>query len=462
MDWRGQHVTVMGLGKFGGGIGAARYLAQRGAEVTVTDLKGRDALADSIARLGSLRLTLHLGEHRPEDFTGADVVVVSPAVPKDSKYLALARDAGAAITAEMNLFFLACPAPIAGITGTSGKSTTTALLGAMLSRCRTTLVGGNIGVSLLPEADQITPEHIVVLELSSFQLEDLAEIRRSPELAVVTNISENHIDRHKTMEAYISAKKNILRFQEPEATAVLNWDDAEVRSWRPEARGQVVFYSRDASLEEGVFLEANRMVFRFGGRMEEIEMPGKLPLFGKHNLSNILAAAAGAYLLGVPPEDIIAAVASFEALPHRLQTVAKVGGVLWVNDSKATTPAAAIVAMEAFKEPIVLIAGGYDKKVDLAPLADAIRRRTRAVVLMGRTAEKLEGLIVDARGSAAAPEVVRVGSLHEAVAECDRIARPGDVVLLSTAHASWDMFENYEQRGDMFAEEVKQLKAPKA
>ncbi|MDP6380826.1 MAG: UDP-N-acetylmuramoyl-L-alanine--D-glutamate ligase, partial [Phycisphaerae bacterium] len=279
----------------------------------------------------------------------------------------------------------------------------------------------------------------------------------SPDVAVVTNISENHLDRHGTLKEYIRAKKNILRFQSPESVAVLNWDDPEVRTWQSSAPGNVVFYSCEKALDEGVFAEDNCLVFRLQDNQEKVELPAAQPLLGKHNLSNILAAAAAARVLGTPPEDIVAAVASFSPLPHRLQPVGETGGVLWVNDSKGTTPAAVMVAIEAFEQPIVLIAGGYDKKVNLGPMAEVIAAGVRAVVLMGETADTLEGLILGARGSAERPEVVRVASLSEAVAECRRLARAGDVVLLSTGHASWDMFENYEERGEMFVEEVKRL-----
>ncbi len=451
--FRGRAVTVMGLGRFGGGVGAARYLARFGARVTVTDLKGPESLGPSVAALEGLPVALHLGGHREADFTGADAVVVSPAVPKSSPYLALAREAGAEITSEMNLFLEACPAPVVGVTGSSGKSTTTALLGAMLARARPTRVGGNIGVSLLEDLPAIGPEEVVVLELSSFQLEDLARLGRSPRVAVVTNISPNHLDRHGTMEAYIDAKKNILRFQGRDDVAVLAADDPVVRTWAAEAPGRVLFFSLDGPVTEGAWAEGGEVVFRLEGREERADLGSVLRLRGRHNLANALAAAVAARVMGAGLDDVLAAAASFEPLPHRLEPVAEVDGVLYVNDSKATTPRAAVVAMEAFEAPVVLIAGGYDKHLDPSPMVEAARRRARAVVLLGTTAPALaEALGPDG------PTVVRVEDLPEAVRQAARLAQRGDVVLLAPGHASWDMFENYEQRGEVFRREVQRLR----
>jgi len=442
----------MGLGLFGGGVAAARFFAERGARVTVTDLKTADALAPSVAALEGLPVTLHLGGHEADDFTKADLLVVSPAVPKDSPYLALARRAGVEITSEMNLFVEACPAPIVGVTGSAGKSTTTALLGAMLARGRPTRVGGNIGHSLLSDLDAVRPDEIVVLEMSSFQLEDLAAVARSPRVAVVTNISPNHLDRHGTLANYIEAKKHILRFQGPDDAAVLNADDPEVGTWAGEAPGRVLFFSVRGPVQEGVFADGGDAVFRLGGREERVGLLARPRLRGRHNVANALAAAAAARLLGASPDQIAEAAAAFEPLPHRLQPVGMVGGVRFIDDSKSTTPEAAVVAMEAMAEPIVLIAGGYDKHADPAVMVEVLRRRARGVVLLGATAERLEHAI--GRGG---PVVERADDLPSAVRTAARMAQPGDVVLLSPGHASWDMFENYEQRGEVFRRAVDDL-----
>jgi len=448
----GLAVTIMGLGLFGGGVGAASYFARRGAHVTVTDLKQAEALAPSLDALEGLDITFHLGGHRPADFTEADLVVVSPAVPKTSPYLAMAVEAGVPVTSEMNLFVGLCPAPLVGVTGSSGKSTTTALLGEMLARFRPTRVGGNIGKSLLDEVREIRPDETVVLELSSFQLEDLAAIRRSPHMAVVTGISPNHLDRHGTMAAYVAAKKNILRFQGRQDVAILNADDAEVCSWKKDARGRVVFYSVKEALDDGAFLEGTELVLRLGGTEERADLAGRVRLRGRHNLANVLAAATAARWLGAPLETILSAVEAFRPLPHRLQVIGRVGDVLFVDDSKATTPESARVGMEAFGRGVVLIAGGYDKHVDPEVLLKAIRTGTRAVVLMGATAEALARAL---EGSG--PPVERAKDMDDAVRRAARLAKAGDVVLLSPGHASWDMFASYEHRGDAFRRAAESL-----
>jgi len=364
----------------------------------------------------------------------------------------MAEKAGAEITSEMNLFMSQCPAPVVGITGSSGKSTTTALLGDMLARAGPARVGGNIGKSLLDEVEEIDPGETVVLELSSFQLEDLGRLRRSPRTAAVTNISPNHLDRHGSMASYIDAKKNILRFQGPGGVAVLNADDAEVRTWAADAPGRTVFYSAAGPLDEGVFAEGLALVFRLGDREERLDLAGRIRLRGRHNVSNVLAAAAAARVLGAKPSHLAEAIAAFRALPHRLEPVGRREGVLFVDDSKGTTPLASRVAIEAFAEPVVLIAGGYDKKSDPGPMVEAIRTRAKAVVLIGATAAALEEQI--GRGG---PVVERAETLEAAVARAVALARPGDVVLLSPGHASWDMFGNYEQRGRVFREAAARL-----
>ncbi len=444
--YQGRAVTVMGLGLFGGGVGAARYLARQGARVTVTDLKPAASLKPSLLALKGLPITFHLGRHAAADFTRADLVVVSPAVDKrKSKFVRMARKAGAGITSEMNLFAAACPAPIVGITGSNGKSTTTALVADMLRTHRPARLGGNIGKSLLDELAEIGPRETVVLELSSFQLEDLAAVGKSPHVAIVTNISPNHLDRHGTMRAYLSAKQNILRFQRAGDVAVLNADDPEVGTWKTKRCVRTVFFSAERRLARGVYADGTEIVFRLGRRTERVDMAGRNPLLGRHNVSNILAAAAAARVLGVPAKKIGHAISKFHALPHRLEPVGRCDGVLFINDSKATTPLAAKAAIEAFAEPVVLIAGGYDKHSSVQPMVGPIRRRARAVVLIGATAPKLAKAI--GRGG---PRVERAKTLRQAVRRAVALARPGDVVLLSTGHASWDMFDNYEQRGERF------------
>jgi UDP-N-acetylmuramoylalanine--D-glutamate ligase len=455
MELRGRKVTVVGLGRFGGGLGAARYALGQGAQVTVTDLKGPDELAESVVALEDEPVTMHLGGHREEDFREADVVIVSPAVPKDSPMLAVAREAGAALTSEMNLFLEQCPARVAAVTGSAGKSTTAALLARALAARYRVHFGGNIGRSLLQALPEIEPADLVCLELSSFQLEDAAALKWSPHVAVVTNLSPNHIDRHGSMAAYAAAKQNILRFQTADDFAVLPAapDDAEpddfgVSGWDALTRARVLRFSARQRPGDGACLEGDRAVIALDGRREEVPLGSALRLPGRHNATNFLAAALAARLAGVPLAETAEATCGFTGLPHRLVLAAEIGDVAYYDDSKATTPAAARVALEAFGDrPVIAIAGGYDKRIDLRPLADALVRHAKAVMLIGQTAPALAEMLA-ARGH---PHSEVAGTLERAVARIAETARPGDVVLLSPGHASWDQFASYEERGERFA-----------
>ena len=459
---KGKKILVMGLGLFGGGAGVARFLVSRSARVTVTDLKGEEDLQESLEALKGLPIKYKLGGHQEEDFRDADMIIVNPAVPRDSRFLEIARKEGAVLETEMNLFFKLCQGRIIGITGTNGKSTVTALMGEMLKEFRPgTWVGGNIGRSLLEDVEKIGRGDLVVLELSSFQLEGLAEIKKSPEVAVVTNLSPNHLDRHKRMENYIAAKKNIFRFQRPGDFAILNWDDAEVRGWRGECNSQVIFASTKEELQEGIFLrrrraaedeEAHQILVRLRDREEVLDVLKCFRLPGWHNLENALLAAGAAFVLGAKEKDIRGGLSKFRGLEHRLELVAEIGGVKYYNDSIATTPEATIAALWALKEPIILIAGGSDKGLAFDGLAQEIRRRVKACVLLGQTGPRIKKAIEQAKKPL--PEIKEVSSLTEAVETARLMAKPGDIVLLSPASASYDMFRNFADRGKQFKELV--------
>jgi len=463
MELRGRKVTIMGLGRFGGGLGAALFALDQGARVTVTDLKPADQLAESVAALRGRPVVLHLGGHADEDFRGADVLVASPAVPKSSPYLAVARQAGARVTSEMNLFLQRCVAPVVAVTGSAGKSTTAALLARSLGARHRVHFGGNIGRSLLADLPDIRPDDRVCLELSSYQLEDAAALGWSPKTAVVTNLSPNHLDHHGSMAAYAAAKQAILRYQRRGDMAVLpappaggDADDYGVSGWDALTPAAVYRFSTSRRLAEGAYLDGPRCVVDTGGTREEVALADALSLPGRHNAANFLAAALAARLDGVPLEETARATRDFAGLPHRMTPAGEAGGVRYVNDSKATTPASARVALEAFDGPVVAIAGGYDKKIDLAPLADALAERARAVLLVGETARLLEELLT-ARGYAGA-EIA--GTLDRAVARAAQLAEPGETVLLSPGHASWDQFASYEERGERFEALVRRLAAP--
>jgi UDP-N-acetylmuramoylalanine--D-glutamate ligase len=428
-------VTVVGLGRFGGGIGVTRWLCGQGARVTVSDSAPAEKLADSIAALKGCDVALHLGANDPADATSAELVVVNPAVPKTAPVVRAALAAGVPCTTEINLFVQRCAAPIVAITGSVGKSTTTAMTGAMLAARYTVHVGGNIGKSLLDDLPAIRPQHVVVLELSSFQLEDLPLVRFAPRVALVTNLKPNHLDRYdNNIDAYADAKKNIFRFQSGRDLLLLNRDDAPTRAWATEAPARVEFY---------------------GNSDESFE----LAVPGEHNRLNAKAAFAVAREMGVTRQQAAEAVRNFAGLEHRLQFVCERGRVRYFNDSKCTTPEGAVVALEAFDPGrVVLIAGGSDKHVSMDALGAAAAVRAKAVVALGQTREQIVAA-VEAHRSGAAPAVLRADAFEQAVNLAKSAASPGDVVLLSPACASYDMFTNYEERGRLFVSLVARTSA---
>lgn len=431
-NWRGRRVTVMGLGRFGGGLGVTRWLVKKGARVTVSDQARPEELADSVKALAGLDVAVHLGGHQKADFRDCDLVVVNPAVPFDSAHLLSARQAGIELTTEINLFLARCRAGVVGVTGSAGKSTTAAMLGAVLARQRPTHVGGNIGGSLLEHLEDILPDHAVVLELSSFQLAYLPLLGRSPHVAVVTNLRPNHLDRHKDMAEYAQAKRNIFRFQGPTDVLVLNRDDPALAEWAKDAPGKVDY---------------------FGGQ----DPPFELNVPGPHNQANAQAAWAAARQFGLTRRQAQAALASFAGLPHRLQLVAQRNGVRYVNDSKCTSPDEGLVALASFApRSLIVIVGGYDKKIDLTELCSALAACARAVVTTGQTGEQVARGVERARGPAEPPRVVRALPFADAVKAAMRLARSGDTVLLSPACASFDQFRNYQERGETFVRLVRE------
>ena len=426
-SWAGKRVTVVGLGRFGGGAGAARWLAGQGAGVTVSDCAPADDLAESVVGLSGLAIDLHLGDHLRSDFLETDLLVVNPAVPPQMPLLVEAAEAHVPQTTAVNLFLERCPAPVVGITGSVGKSTTTAMTGEVLSRRFTTHVGGNIGGSLLELLGDIQADHVVVLELSSFQLERIEPVGISPHVAVVTNLRPNHLDRHGTMDAYAAAKRKIFAFQKADDVLVLNAAEPATADWH--GPGRTVTFNPAAA-------------------------PFELPVPGRHNQANAQAAWAVAEVLGVEREAAAEALGAFAGLPHRLEFVAERGGVRFYNDSKCTTPEGAIVALEAFEpRQVVIIVGGYDKQVSFDALGKALGDRAKAVVVMGATSEQIAAA-VEAHRSGEAPRMTLASDLSYAVEAAKRQAGVGDVVLLSPACASYDMFTNYEERGRAFAELV--------
>jgi UDP-N-acetylmuramoylalanine--D-glutamate ligase len=457
----GMPVTLAGLGLFGGGVGAARFLAAAGADLTITDLRTEDELAGSVSVLEGLPVRYRLGEHVEEDFTGAALVVASPAVPRDSRFLLAASQAGVPVTSPMNLFVRACPARIAGVTGSNGKSTTTTMLAGMVrADGHRVWLGGNLGGSLLPDLGRIDPRDTVVLELSSFQLQDASFLQWSPHVAVVTNVSPNHLDRHGTMADYVGAKEAIFRFQGPDDCTILNAHDRQTGAWLAQGLpGRLHFFDSEpnpASLRRGTSLVEDRLVWRGSNGLEVLCTTADLRVPGLHNVENALAAAAAARCLGCGAAAVREGVRGFSGLEHRLELVAEVDRVRYYNDSNSTTPASSIAAVRSFDVPVVLIAGGYDKKLDLKPLACAAVEEADVFITMGATGPRLAALAREALAAqGGTAQIVEAQSLAEAVAAAAQRALPGAAVVFSPGCASYDMFANYEVRGKAFRDLVR-------
>ncbi len=435
----------MGLGRFGGGVDVAAYAVAQGGRVLVTDMAPAHSLQEAVKQLeahGSIEF--RLGSHDPNDFIEADVVVANPAVPPDNRFLQLAREHGAVVTTQINLFFERCPARIIGITGANGKSTTAALTAHLLKTTGPQVwLGGNIGNRpLLSYLDHMCTDDLVVLELSSFQTEMLTSIETGPRIALLTNLTPNHLDRHGTFEQYCRAKEALFQCQSTDAgnpsVSLFCTEDPVGMQWYDKYRSQPGRVCRLYSIDQ----ISDRITAQY-----------RLP--GHANLLNLAAALAIARCFDGDDEALGQALSSFEPLQHRLQCVATKKGVRWFNDSIATTPESTMVALDAFADPTVLIAGGYDKGISFAALGQAISKKARAVVLIGETAPKLS-LAIEANPPNQIP-IITSDSLEGAVHHAATLAQQGDVVILSPACASYDMFDNFQQRGNEFIRLVKTL-----
>ncbi len=455
LDFSDKRVTVVGLGIEG--VDLARYLSRRGAQVTVSDSKSREKLGARLEEVDSLGLRLALGSNSPGDIAGAEAVFISQGVPLDLPGVKRARERGVPVYSMMGLFMELCPGPIAGITGSSGKTTTTALVGEMFEADeRPVFVGGNIGVGLLDHLSSVRAYTWAVLEISHTQLQ---LVDRSPHVAAILNITPNHLDRF-SWEEYRHLKSSIIQFQRAADIAVLGFDDPECRALQAQVKGRLLWFSLDDEAPgDGVFVRDGWAVIRCGRLVEPVFRLDTLRLRGRHNQANAVAAAAIATACGVSPEAIACAVATFRGIPHRLEPVAEVEGVSYYNDSIATTPERALAGIRSFDEPVVLLLGGRDKNLPLEELAAEAIRRCRAVVVFGESAEKIERALLEA-GPTGGAVVRRVDGLAEAVEAARSLARPGDVVLLSPACTSYDAYESFERRGEHFRSLVGQLEKP--
>lgn len=467
LDFKNKKITVMGLGLHGGGVGVAKFLVNAGAKVTVTDLRSSEELKESIDALKGLPIKFILGQHRSEDFSRADMIIKNPGVPNNSRSLQIAKENKVPIETDVGIFFEFSPAPIIGITGTRGKSTTSVLIFSILKACKKDVVlAGNIRISVLGELPKVKKQGLAVLELSSWQLEGLEKHQTSPHVALVTNIMRDHMNRYKTEDDYINAKKNIFKFQNKNDNLVLNYDDEVVRSFSKESKAKVYFYSAKWSEENreqfgkegeiGAWVKDEEIVF--GESQEKILNIKGIKLKGEHNIYNVLAAVTIAKINNAPNKIIQKVVSEFTGLPGRLQLIKEITGVKYINDTTSTIPDATIVALKTFSDKdIILIAGGTDKNSNYQELADFVTKsnKIKKIVLLPGTAtdkilKELNVRDYGVRRDGGQVKVTEVGSMEEAVNAAHSVSEDGDIVLLSPGAASFGLFKNEFDRGDRF------------
>lgn len=439
-----RRVLVMGLARTGQAAVAA--LVRRGATVVGTDLTEPAGLRQEIPP----EVVLELGGHREDTFRRCDLLIVSPGIPATNRYIAIALASGAEVITEIELAYRLCAAPMIAVTGTNGKTTTVAMLGGVLEEAGFRApVGGNIGKSLISLVENEEDPDFLVIEVSSFQLEWSPTLR--PKVAVITNVTPDHLDRHPDLEEYAALKARIFANQKEGDAMVLNADDPLTARYLSNGAQAAFAFSRKRAPERGSFVEEGVIYLVNGGGRHQVCAAGDLAVKGVHNLENFLAACAAAHFLGVGPEAMVRLARRFRGLPHRMETVGRVGGVLWVNDSKGTNVGATSKSLESVEGKVLLIAGGTDKGSDLTPLAGPVRERVRKMYLIGDAADRFAHFFEDL------VPLDRAGTLEVAIRRCAKEAREGETVLLSPACSSFDQFRDYEHRGDIFRQSVRAL-----
>lgn len=446
-------VGMVGLGVTNNGI--AKMLAAKGIHVTIHDRQERAELGDICREMEEAGVSLVLGHdylRRLEE----DIIFRAPGVPFDLPELVAARKEGRVITSDLEMFFDLCPCPIIGVTGSDGKTTTTTLIAEMLrAEGKTVHLGGNIGKALFPEIETVSPEDYAVVELSSFQL---ISLRRSPDIAVVTNVSPNHLDIHGTMKAYVAAKRNILLHQNAFGKAVLNADNDLARKYAPDVRGSVCTFSRQVNVYRGAWEDQyGTLWYSENGSQTRLMKAEEIRIPGTHNVQNYLAAITAVW--GLVSLDTIRKVAhEFAGVEHRIEFVRELDGVRWYNDSIATSPSRTIAGLLSFDQQIIVIAGGYDKKIPYTPLAPVLLEKAKVLILTGATAPKIEAAVTDCPGwEKSGLKILHAADLEEAVQLARQEAQEGDIVSLSPASASFDRYKNFEARGRHYKQLVEGL-----
>lgn len=462
-ELKGKKITVMGLGILGGGLGVVRFLHEAGAKIIVTDLKSKEELVSSIEKLRDCKnIEYVLGQHRVEDFTNVDMVVKNPAARWDNKYIKLALDKKIPVEMDSSLFFKLCKNTIVGVTGTKGKTTTATLIYEILKTAGKNVIKVGVDkISVLDKLKELKKDSLVVFELSSWRLSALGKYGISPHIAVFTNIYPDHLNYYKTLTSYIGDKKYIFSNQKATDFCIMNYDDKSLKEMLPEIKSQIINFSRK-KVERGraVYIIEDKIYLNNGIDEKRVVDVAEIKLKGQHNLGNIMAGIGAAYVLDIKIEDIRKTILKFEKAPsQRLEFVSQVSGVQYYNDTAATTPESAILGINSFEEPIILICGGADKNLDMSELAKTIYERVKGVIfLKGEASEKIISEMNKILPKDDKKRFQIVESMKKAVEVANSVAEPGDVVLLSPGAASFGIFVNEFDRGEKFMEEVKKLK----
>ncbi len=458
-EFNGKRIVILGLGRQGKSF--ARFACRAGAEVVVSDLRSQDELKAELTDLAAFPIEYVFGQHPLVLLDDIDMLIVSGGVSLELPIVQEAKRRGIAITNDSLEFVKRTPAKVIGITGSAGKTTTTALTGAMVEQSgKRAWVGGNIGRPLIDELDKMEPDDLVVQELSSFQLELWS---RSPQVAAILNITPNHLDRHKTMAAYSAAKSNILRYQAIEDVAVISADDPGALALQESVNGRLRLFSLELMVEDGAYLRQGKIWLADGDQAWAVCDLDDIPLRGRHNVSNVLASATLANTVGVPNEAIKQAIKAFTPVEHRMELVAVINDVQYVNDSIATAPERAIAALDSFSEPLILLAGGRDKDMVWGEWAERALTKTKAIILFGDLAGHLESVLMATGVTGhARPTISRFNDMSEAVFAASTLANAGDVVLLAPGGTSYDAYVDFAARGEAFRKLVHQIVIQKA
>lgn len=453
MEFKGKNVVVVGAGI--SGIAVAKLAKERGASVVMSDAKPEDKIKFDLQELRRLGVTVRLGKQDERMLGGVDFIIVSPGVPIGIPFLARARELGISVMSEVEVAYRLCEVPLYAVTGTNGKTTTATLLGELMKTLHARVgVGGNIGTALSDEAVRVGGEGCVVAEISSYQLEGVTAFK--PRIAAILNITPDHLERHGSVENYQKVKETIFARQSAEDYLVLNYDDPKVRDMADRAKGTVMFFSRKEALAEGAFVSDGCLTIAWKGRRHCVCPLDDVAIKGGHNVENALAAVAVAFLAGAPVGAMAKVLREFPGVEHRIEPVASIAGVPYYNDSKATNPESSIKALETFPGGIVLIAGGYDKHTDLTQFMQLVKEKVDHLILVGDAAARFKESAL--KHGVSQTEIHETGySMEEAVKLAHRLARAPQVVLLSPACASYDMFDGFEQRGRAFKAFVRAL-----